>query len=323
MESRRVALCSDHTLGVGGGEYYNYSLLEALLTRYEVDLVRQPDRHAPDLARLETAFGFGVAHPNLRHRIVGSLESLRDYDLLVNLSHFRVWPPVARRNLLVVFYPQLLDDHVHDYDAILTISDYSAQAIARRWGSDRVVVTPPAVPAGRFSRGIAEPLVVSVGRFFDVPDGNTKNHLLMVEAFKTLCDRGVTGWRLALVGSSDPAHADYLRRVASSAQGYPIEILPDVPFDTLRDLYSRASIYWHATGLERTGLTDTPSSAEHFGITVLQAMAAGAVPVRGRHRRTRRGRATRPERAGLSERRRSRRPDAVVDRRCRRPTRAG
>ena len=251
MTSRRVALCSDHTLGVGGGEYYNYSLLEALLARYEVDLVRQPDRPAPDPARLET--GFGVAHPNLSHRIFDSPDALRDYDLLINLSHFRVWPPVARRNLLVVFYPQLLDDHVHDYDAILTISDYSAQAIARRWGSDRVVVAPPAVPAGRFSPGTVEPLVLSVGRFFDVPDGNTKNHLLMVEAFKAVCDRGVTGWRLALVGSSDPAHADYLRRVAALAQGYPIEILPDLPFDTLRDLYGRASIYWHATGLERTG----------------------------------------------------------------------
>ena len=279
MQSRRVALFSDHMLGVGGGEYYNYSLLEALLARYEVDLVRQPNCPAPDEARLETGFGFGVAHPNLTHRTVDSSAALRDYDLLINLSHFRAWPPVARRNLLVVFYPQFINDHVNDYDAILTISDYSAQAISRRWGSDRVVVAPPAVPAGRFSRGTAEPLVVSVGRFFDVPDGNTKNHLLMVEAFKTLCDRGVTGWSLALVGSSDPAHADYLRRVESSARGYPIEILPDVPFDTLRDLYGRASIYWHATGLERTGLTSTPSSAEHFGITVLEAMAAGAVPV--------------------------------------------
>ncbi|MEE8129853.1 MAG: glycosyltransferase, partial [Vicinamibacterales bacterium] len=279
MRSRRVALFSDHTLGTGGGEYYTYSLLQALLARYEVDLVRQPNRRAPDPARLETGFGFSIAHPNLTLRTVDSPAALRDYDLLINLSHFRAWPPVAQRNLLVVFYPQVLNDHVHDFDAILTISDYAARAISRRWGSDRVVVAPPAVPAGRFPRGTTERLVLSVGRFFDVPDGNTKNHLLMVEAFKTLCERGVTGWRLALVGSSDPTHADYLRRVTSSAQGFPIEILPDVPFHTLRELYGRAAIYWHATGLERTGLTDTPSSAEHFGITVVEAMTAGAVPV--------------------------------------------
>ncbi len=279
MDSRRVALFSDHTLGVGGGEYYTFSLLQALLARHEVDLVREPNRLAPDPARLETGFGFSLGHPRLTLRTVDSPAALRDYDLLINLSHFRAWPPVARRNLLVVFYPQLLDDRVHDYDAILTISDYAAQAISRRWGSDRVVVAPPAVPDGRFSNDPAEPLILSVGRFFEVADGNTKNHLLMVEAFKTLCDRGVTGWRLALAGSFDSAHADYLRRVEEAAHGYPIDILTDIPFDTLRDLYARTSIYWHATGLERAGLTEIPSSAEHFGITVLEAMAAGAVPV--------------------------------------------
>jgi glycosyltransferase involved in cell wall biosynthesis/2-polyprenyl-3-methyl-5-hydroxy-6-metoxy-1,4-benzoquinol methylase len=279
MASRRLALFSDHTLGVGGGEYYTYSLLQALLARYEVDLVREPNRPAPDPAQLETGFGFSLSHPNLTLRTITSPAELRDHDLLINLSHFRAWPPVARRNLLAVFYPQLLNDHIHDYDAILTISDYAAHAISRRWGSDRVVVAPPAVPGGRFSSGAAEPLILSVGRFFEVPDGNTKNHLLMVDAFKTLCDRGVTGWRLALAGSSDTAHADYLQRVEASAHDYPIDVLPDIPFDTLRDLYGRAAIYWHATGLERTGLTATPSSAEHFGITVLEAMAAGAVPV--------------------------------------------
>ena len=43
MTSRRIALFSDHRLGVGGGEYYTYSLLRALLARYEVDRTdRQP-----------------------------------------------------------------------------------------------------------------------------------------------------------------------------------------------------------------------------------------------------------------------------------------
>ncbi len=280
MASRRIALCSDHTLGVGGGEYYTYALLQALLTRHPVDLVREPTRLAPDFAKLEAGFGFSPDHPNLTLRTVEHPAELRDHDLLINLSHFRAWPPVARRNLLTVFYPQMLDDRVHDYDAILTISDYAAHAISRRWGSDRAVIAPPAVPGDRFPRAAnTEPLVLSVGRFFDTPDGNTKKHLLMIDAFKMLCDRGVAGWRLVLVGSSDPGHVDYLRRVEAAAQGYPIEILPDLPFDTLRDLYGRAAIYWHATGLEPTGLTNIPSSAEHFGITVLEAMAAGAVPV--------------------------------------------
>ena len=68
MTSRRIALLSDHTLSVGGGEYYTYSLLRALLARYEVDLMREADRVAPDPARLESAFGFRLTHPRLRLR---------------------------------------------------------------------------------------------------------------------------------------------------------------------------------------------------------------------------------------------------------------
>jgi glycosyltransferase involved in cell wall biosynthesis/predicted TPR repeat methyltransferase len=279
MTARRVALFSDHTHGAGGGEYYTYLILGALLERYPVDLIREPERAPPDPAFLQRAFGFDLTHPDLRLKTVEDQAELRNYDLLVNLSHFRVWPPLARRNLLVVFFPQVLNHRVHDYDAILTISDYSAEAIRRHWGSNRAIVAPPTVAPGRFRRLAVEPLILSVGRFFDVDGGNTKNHPVMIDAFKSLCDRGLTGWRLVLAGAADPAHAEYLGRLETSIAGYPIEIAADVSFDVLRDLYGRAAFYWHAAGLESDGLTETPSAAEHFGISVLEAMAAGCVPI--------------------------------------------
>ena len=43
-------------------------------------------------------------------------------------------------------------------------------------------------------------------------------------------------------------------------------------------LYREASIYWHATGLGED-LDADPVRAEHFGITTVEAMSAGAVPV--------------------------------------------
>jgi glycosyltransferase involved in cell wall biosynthesis len=46
----------------------------------------------------------------------------------------------------------------------------------------------------------------------------------------------------------------------------------------LRDLYARASIYWHATGLGEDP-ERAPDRFEHFGITTVEAMSAGAVPV--------------------------------------------
>jgi GT2 family glycosyltransferase len=43
----------------------------------------------------------------------------------------------------------------------------------------------------------------------------------------------------------------------------------------LHELYSRASIYWHATGFS----VAEPAAQEHFGLTILEGMAAGAVPI--------------------------------------------
>ena len=47
---------------------------------------------------------------------------------------------------------------------------------------------------------------------------------------------------------------------------------------SLRDLYRRAGIYWHASGLGEDPERH-PDRFEHFGITTVEAMSAGAVPV--------------------------------------------
>ena len=46
----------------------------------------------------------------------------------------------------------------------------------------------------------------------------------------------------------------------------------------VRDLYSRAALFWHATGLGEDEETH-PERLEHFGISTVEAMSAGAVPV--------------------------------------------
>ena len=46
----------------------------------------------------------------------------------------------------------------------------------------------------------------------------------------------------------------------------------------LRKYYQKAKIYWHASGIGED-LTKHPDRAEHFGITTVEAMSAGCVPV--------------------------------------------
>ncbi len=63
-----------------------------------------------------------------------------------------------------------------------------------------------------------------------------------------------------------------------AAEGLPVTLHVDAPGAELADLYARASIFWHATGLGEDPDVD-PDRMEHFGIAIVEAMSAGAVPV--------------------------------------------
>ena len=52
----------------------------------------------------------------------------------------------------------------------------------------------------------------------------------------------------------------------------------DVPRDELLELYSRAALFWHAAGHGQDARRH-PERLEHFGITTVEAMAHGTVPL--------------------------------------------
>ena len=134
------------------------------------------------------------------------------------------------------------------------------------------------VPAGEPDWEAKQPIVLSVGRFF--AGGHSKRHDVMTRAFRDLVDAGHSGWELHLVGAlhHNPNDEAYFAEVRRLAEGYPIHIHTDVPRAELEDLYGRASIYWHAAGYG-VDPEARPAELEHFGMTTVEAMGRGAVPV--------------------------------------------
>ena len=88
------------------------------------------------------------------------------------------------------------------------------------------------------------------------------------------------GWQLHFAGkvAPDPQSAQLARRLVRAATGFPVTFHFGLPFDALRDLYRRSSIYWHATGYGFPA-DDYPDLQEHLGNTTVEAMSAGAIPV--------------------------------------------
>ena len=161
------------------------------------------------------------------------------------------------------------------YDRVLSNSRFTAGWVERLWGVPGDVLYPP-VRMQR--RGDKQPIVLSVGRFFDAASGHSKKQLEMVRAFRSLVDGGLQGWEFHLVGGCDPAYRDYAMQVKREAQGYPIRVHLAAPGALVGALTASASVYWHATGLGED-LGRHPVRAEHFGIALVEAMSAGAVPV--------------------------------------------
>lgn len=168
-----------------------------------------------------------------------------------------------------------------DYDVITANSCYTQYWIQQRWGLPATVV----YSACELITGTApkEKIICHVGRFTahaaERPAGKRQD--LAIETFKTLTDLHQAGWQLHLAGGMrdlNAEHEQYLARLKAMAHGYPIFFHVNAPLAELHDLYRRASIYWHAQGYG-LDLQCHPEQHEHFGITTVEAMSAGAVPV--------------------------------------------
>jgi len=168
-------------------------------------------------------------------------------------------------------------EHIDTYQILWANSEFTRHWTQKYWRRQSEVLYPQ-IDFAEFRIGVKQPRILNVGRFF--AGNHNKKHLEMVQAFKSLVDEGLQGWELHLVGNlaAGEEHAQYLQAVRRAAQGYPVTIHQDIPYQQLSDLYAESAIYWHASGYGEDENRD-PVKFEHFGITTVEAMASGCAPV--------------------------------------------
>ncbi len=168
-------------------------------------------------------------------------------------------------------------DYLKTYDAVWANSEYTRRWIRTYWRMNSEVLYPP-VDVERLAPGPKTQKILNVGRFFS--GNHNKKHLEMVQAFRQLVDEGLQGWELHLAGGTavEEIHQAYYREVEEAVRGYPIYLHPNMPYPGLTSLYAESTIYWHASGYGEDE-NEHPDRFEHFGITTVEAMAAGCCPV--------------------------------------------
>ncbi|HJY98708.1 MAG TPA: glycosyltransferase family 4 protein [Patescibacteria group bacterium] len=262
---------------LGGGERYSIAFAKVLSdTGWDVNV----EWKNPGIKKeLEKRFGMDLKEIN----IVPDVKRGDGYDLCFWISDGSIPTLKARKNILHFQVPfhhtggnNLLNKmKLFRVDKIVCNSQFTKKFIDREYGVESIVIYPP-VATDKIKSKRKENMILFVGRFSELKQ--LKHQDILIKSFKKMIDSGLKDWRLVLAGGVEVGVDSNLEKLENLAKGYPIEIIKSPDFATLKDLYGKAKIFWSASGYGENE-EKNPENVEHFGITVVEAMAGGAVPL--------------------------------------------
>jgi glycosyltransferase involved in cell wall biosynthesis len=292
----RIGIYSPYLDICGGGEKYVGNIAEVLASENNVEFLVERE---PNIGELENRLGLKLAKIGFRAIQVSSpflskrnyffSRLTKSYDLFINQEHFSSIPSKAKLSFSIQEVPPtrlnfprynpvhkiLFDPGLKTYDKIVTNSNFTKKWIDE-WYKRSAEVLYPAVDTKQFIPLSKRNFVLSVGRFFVA--GHSKKQFEMIKIFEELSQNGMRDWELHLAGSIDDNIQDraYLEECREEARGHPIYFHVNASLSVLTELYGKSRIFWCATGLGEDGI---PHKMEHFGISTVEAMSAGCVPV--------------------------------------------
>ncbi len=194
----------------------------------------------------------------------------------------------AKRNIAVIHFPMQPDGpeslparFLHalrhrafaaSYDAFLPNSTFTQGYLEQYWPDiprDKIrLLYPPIAPVP--DRGLPKEKLILVCSRIDA----SKKLELLIDAYRSSTFLH-ENYRLVIAGNNASDTVDYWEKICAYTSSGDVTLYPNASWDTMADLYARAEIFWHSKGYGE----DDPYMMEHFGMTTVEAMGAGCVPV--------------------------------------------
>jgi len=189
--------------------------------------------------------------------------------------------PLSAQSVLICHFPERRPQsyfYADRYTHVVCNSRYTAEWIEKKWKftPHRHIYPPVDMDAGDGDVP-RKNIILSVARF--EPQGY-KRQREMIAAFLKLHREWpeiVQGWRFILAGGSAPGnpYLSGLEKMIAGHQGCPVEMRTNCSADELKSLYRESAIFWHLCGWKQ----EDPGETEHFGMTTVEAMQNGMVPL--------------------------------------------
>lgn len=299
---------------LGGGERYMLTIAEHLSQNHRVDIFwssarlreRVKERLKIDLNRVNFVEDIFSSKINLHNTAINRVEDLlkrwritSQYNVIFYMSDGSLPFLFAKKNLIHFQIPFInvggcsVTNRLKKrlINTFFCNSCFTKGFVDREFNVDSEVIYPP-VSIEDFKPGKKENLILSVGRFTKIEEQSgpirplhAKRQDALIDGFKQVWEADLpasrvdgSGWKMVLAGGALDEDKDYIEKLKKAAKGLPIEILVNVDFVTLQKLYSKAKIFWHAAGFGEDEQKH-PERMEHFGIAIVEAMAAGCAPM--------------------------------------------
>jgi len=274
-----------NTVG-GGGEQYMFTIASYFLPSHTVKYYTS-NINEVEIAkkRFELPLSNLILKPDIfaHGSLVDKMKETHSLDIFITYSDGSIPLSFAKKTFVVFQFPVPWVSNVSlkNYLKNVHITGYVVNSLFTKHFIDKTFNTDakllyPSISLDSYSVGKKQNRILSVGRF--TRGMNTKHQDRMISTFKEMIDKGLADWELVVAGATRDEDMDMIDKLRQSGSTYPIRILPNISRQELLTLYEESSIYWHAAGLDVNEFQN-PEKVEHFGISTVEAMASGAVPM--------------------------------------------
>lgn len=201
----------------------------------------------------------------------------------IHIIHFPTKPIAVQKkgaNPLVIWYEKQKDKaYIKAYDLFLPNSQFTEKHFKRIWhgiDDDKLnkvtKISYPAVTAIEDLHLQKEKTILVLSRI-----EKSKHLETLIDAYKS-SEYLTQNYKLIIAGGLTKSLENYKTELEARANGANIQFIVNAPYAKITELYNKASIFWHCKGFEIDEDTE-PELMEHFGMSTVEAMSAGCVPI--------------------------------------------